>query len=242
MSTYKTIIFLSFIVPLATPQSLRAGENLGPPGGGPIEGNLAPQTDIDSDEGNTGTTVSHTEKAEDTSPILAETTGENGELEPSTLSAPKEPKEAATQLPTENQGVATGPRKQPATLAPPPSDDVMPTVEEKEKTPPKPGTIALWSLVGFTGVAVISGAVFGVTAIEEKRRYDDNSIKAFEDRWKGKQLASEITFGVAVATAIATIIVWRKNKKRSESPPMPPKENQISFALGLSGGSLSVAF
>lgn len=67
---------------------------------------------------------------------------------------------------------------------------------------------AVWSLVGVSGAALITGGIFGLTALDEKQRYDDNPADDFKDRKDARALASYISFGVAGAAAVAALVVW----------------------------------
>ena len=67
---------------------------------------------------------------------------------------------------------------------------------------------AVWTLAGISGAALITGGVFGLTALDEKQRNDDNPAEEFADRRDARALASYISFGAAGAAAVAAVVVW----------------------------------
>ena len=102
-----------------------------------------------------------------------------------------------------------------------------PPLEKKE--------IIVWSLIGVSGAAVIAGGVFGLTALDEKERFEDNPALDFEDRKDARAVASYVSFSVAGAAAVAALIVWLEFDGEGESPP-------VAASISPSGVSLTLTF
>ena len=100
-----------------------------------------------------------------------------------------------------------------------------------------PKMTAVWSLAGGCGLALITGGVFGLTALEEKSRYEQHHDSDFADRMRARAITSDVFFGIGGAAAVAALIVLfvvKEDKRESE-----PK---IGLALGASEGSVTFRF
>ncbi len=139
--------------------------------------------------------------------------------------APVEETDTATPLPPASPEPVAFPE------SPPPAKEE--DAEEKEEIQKTTGEIATWSLVGVAGLGVISGGIFGITALDEKRRDDDNPNDAFNDRHKSRSVAAYVSFGVAGAAAVAALIVGLTTDWVPESAPI---------VLGTDGTSIQITF
>ncbi|MCP4602261.1 MAG: hypothetical protein GY847_17375 [Proteobacteria bacterium] len=91
-----------------------------------------------------------------------------------------------------------------------------------------------WSLVGIAGATLISGGIFGLTAMDEKHRIEDSPSDEFDDRHKSRALAAYISLGIAGAAAAAALIVWLTGKDE--------KTESVQTTIRSDGTSLTVAF
>jgi hypothetical protein len=98
-----------------------------------------------------------------------------------------------------------------------------------------PKKTAVWSLVGVSGAALITGGIFGLTALDEKERYEDNPAQDFEDRQNARALAAYISFGVAGAAAVAALIVGLAVDDKGEA-------STADASLATDGASIIVKF
>lgn len=80
-------------------------------------------------------------------------------------------------------------------------------IESPKSSPPEPRAIVLWSLTGTAGFALLTGSLFGITALAEEQRYEDNPSTQARDRGEARALAADVFFGVGGAAAIAALIV-----------------------------------
>ena len=101
--------------------------------------------------------------------------------------------------------------------------------------------IAVWSLFSAAGAAVITGAIFGLTALDEQDRYDKNPASIYRHRRDDRMITSAVFFGTAGAAAIATLALWAIDKKhrRKEGASTGAPAASVSFDPD---GALQVAF
>jgi hypothetical protein len=95
---------------------------------------------------------------------------------------------------------------------------------------------AVWSLVGIASLTAITGGIFGLNAIDEKNRFDNdpNSSKDFEDRYKSRAIVSAVSLGIAGCAGIAALIVGLVGRSSDGASK--------SVSWETSGTSLTVTF
>ena len=103
-----------------------------------------------------------------------------------------------------------------------------------------PRTIAIWSLVGIASATLITGGVFGLTSLEEKRRYEDSAYQAFKDRTTSRALASDILLGIAGASAVTALILVLTRKSDDETTGAQSPKARLQ--LTPSGASFFVTY
>ncbi len=89
--------------------------------------------------------------------------------------------------------------------------------------PLPPRETAMWAMVGVAGLGAIAGGVFGLTALGEETRYDDNPSQQALDRGETRALASDICFGIAGAAAVTAIILWLTDDDEPAADPAKPE-------------------
>lgn len=112
-----------------------------------------------------------------------------------------------------------------------------PQKEKNKKRTLSPKMTAVWSLAGGCGLALITGGIFGMAALEEKARYEQNYHSDFADRMRARAIASDVFFGLGAAAAVSALIVLfvvKENTRESES--------KIRVSLGPSEGSVVLRF
>ncbi|MCP4679950.1 MAG: hypothetical protein GY854_31555 [Deltaproteobacteria bacterium] len=191
------------------------------------------------------------EEAPEPVPSSDETSGQDARGDDVEAKLQEVPAPVETEVPKETEttesgeGTTAAPAKEAVTATPPPPASPEPAAfpesprveeddaEEKEEIPKTSGEIATWSLVGIASLGVITGGIFGFTALDEKHRNEDNPNDAFKDRRKSRALAAYISFSMAGAAAIAALIVGLTTDWEPESAPV---------ALGTDGTSIQITF
>jgi hypothetical protein len=103
----------------------------------------------------------------------------------------------------EEEGVSTIP----VIVAPvvvPLEDEQQPDVKA-DKPGPHP---AFWACAAVAGVGLVSGTVFGTMALADEKDYNNNPTEAKKDAGERNALIADISFGVAIAAAIAGTVVF----------------------------------
>ncbi len=143
----------------------------------------------------------------------------------------QEPKETLEQKPFLQSPGASEPTPEPHSQ---PATPGVPTPDSRK--------IAIWSLVGVGGAALIAGGIFGLTSLDEKERYEDrdsDSRKVFKDRAEARAIAAYVSFGVAGAAALTALILFLTDRK--ESKPATDKSTS-PLSVSSDGTSVSVTF
>jgi hypothetical protein len=109
------------------------------------------------------------------------------------------------------------------------------SVEQAAPAPLTTRETAMWAMVGVAGLGAIAGGVFGLTALGEETRFNDNPSRQVLDRGETRALASDICFSVAAAAAVAAIVLALTDDEEPVADPSKP-------AVKAGGPSLVVEF
>lgn len=113
---------------------------------------------------------------------------------------------------------------------------------EDDQTPAPPmraQEVAFWSLAGAAGFALLTGALFGITALAEEQRYEENPSDQARDRGEARALAADIFLGVGAAAAVAAAIVWLTDDGDDEAPAEAPADS-ATIAPAVSGNTAGI--
>ena len=108
--------------------------------------------------------------------------------------------------------------------------------ENKIDVPLTSSEKAVWSLVGIASFTAITGGIFGLNALDEKNRFDNdpNGSEEFEDRYKSRAIVSAVSLGIAGCAGIAALIVGLVGRSSDGTSK--------SVSLETSGTSLTLTF
>ncbi|MFO8071888.1 MAG: hypothetical protein R6V85_08435 [Polyangia bacterium] len=108
--------------------------------------------------------------------------------------------------------------------------------EEQEQAgePQRPHETAFWLATGTAGLALISGGVFGLTALSEKRRFETNPSSQAKRRGEARALAADVSFGIAAAASVAALVLYLTDDGGESGPAddEPPPSPELSLAPG----------
>jgi hypothetical protein len=108
-----------------------------------------------------------------------------------------------------------------APVGPVPGPEQYPEVKA-DKPGPHP---AFWACMAVAGVGLVSGTVFGTMALADEKDYNDHPTEAKKEAGERNALIADISFGIAIAAAVAgTVVLFtvdkdgkRKTKKKKEA-------------------------
>ncbi len=108
-----------------------------------------------------------------------------------------------------------------APVGPVPGPEPQPEIKV-DKPGPHP---AFWACMAVAGVTLVSGTVFGTMALADEKDYNDHPTEAKKDAGERNALIADISFGIAIAAAVAgTVVLFtvdnkgkRKTKKKKEA-------------------------
>jgi hypothetical protein len=112
--------------------------------------------------------------------------------------------------------------------------------EDEEAPPPTTREVVFWSLTGVAGVAILTGGVFGLTALAEERRFEDNPSNQARDRGEARALAADILFGVGAAAALAAVIVLLTGDDEDDAEA--PEAPAVEATMSVNGALVEVRF
>lgn len=107
-----------------------------------------------------------------------------------------------------------------------PSVDVAPAEEEEETAPEQapaevpsaPPSDAVWVLAATSAVTIVSGTVFGFLALSRQSDFDAHPTLSLADEGEAFALVADISFGVAVVSGIAAIVLYATRGPAEEAP------------------------
>lgn len=121
-------------------------------------------------------------------------------------------------------------------------------------TPSQPNSkIPAYVLLGLAGAGVVTGTIFGVMALSEQSKFDDNPSNDTADRAERNSLAADLSFGAAITLGLAGVTALfitpgtgEKQEKGPDTLGRAAPNRAVSFApygSPSSGGArLRVAF
>jgi hypothetical protein len=132
------------------------------------------------------------------------------------------------------------------TTEPPAATDqpTAPAADEPAAEPEPPlatAEIVFWSLTGVTGVTLITGSIFGLTALAEEERFENNPSSQARDRGEARALAADILFGVSAAAAVAAAIVLLVSDEVPAEEPAADQP-QVEPTVTAGGAGITVQF
>jgi hypothetical protein len=117
-------------------------------------------------------------------------------------------------------------------------DDPVGNSPEEEREPAveplRPHETALWLTTGTAGLALISGGVFGLTALSEQSRFETNPSSQAKRRGEARALAADVSFGIGAAAAVAALLLYLTDDEGESVPSCdePPPGPELSLAAG----------
>ena len=112
-----------------------------------------------------------------------------------------------------------------------PEDDptVIPAAEEESDGPPA----AFWACAAIAGVGLVSGTVFGTLALTDEDKYNsmENPTKAKKEAGERNAIIADVSFGVAIAAAIAGTIILVTSKDSDEEAVDPDEQPQATLRI-----------
>jgi hypothetical protein len=97
--------------------------------------------------------------------------------------------------------------------------------------------VAAYVLLGLSGVGVITGTVFGILALSDQSKFDENPSNELADRADRNSLAADISFGAAItlglAGATALLFTPGAGSDKFDAPEaarLPNPSKRVSFA------------
>jgi tetratricopeptide (TPR) repeat protein len=96
--------------------------------------------------------------------------------------------------------------------------------------------VPAYILLGLSGAAVITGTVFGIMALSDESKFQDNPSNELADRAERNSLAADISFGAAITLGLAgaTALLFKPSTTSSEKFEAPQARlltpKAVSFA------------
>ncbi|MBI2896522.1 MAG: PEGA domain-containing protein [Deltaproteobacteria bacterium] len=100
-------------------------------------------------------------------------------------------------------------------------------VPEEPELPPEPApveeartggeTAPVWVAAGVAGVGLVAGAVLGFLALSDRSDFDDKPTVETADRGERFALFADIAFGVGIAAAVTTAVLYFTRSESAES-------------------------
>lgn len=114
--------------------------------------------------------------------------------------------------------------------------------EPKPDAPMTANETAMWALVGVASVALVTGGIFGLNALDEEQRYEDNPSDEFKSRGEARALVADISFGVAAAAGLTALIVGLTDPARRKKASAEKEPLSISAGFFAGRAELTVEF
>lgn len=129
----------------------------------------------------------------------------------------------------------------------PPATEAAPTIDEQLVLEPK-SKVPAYVMWAVGGASLITGTVFGITALTAKSDFDDKPSYDAADRVEGRAVAADIALGLSAVLLVTGTIFYflpdsQESRPTAQNTKRPTTRWQVAPLLGrTNGGALSVQF
>jgi hypothetical protein len=145
--------------------------------------------------------------------------------------------------------VVPAPAEAPPPPAPPAAVEMLPPTPPPDAAPPPPSKVPSYILWGVGGASIVVGAAFGIAALTEKSRFDDNPSYGKANAVHGDTVVSDAGLGLGVVLLVGGTVFYFVDDKDSSSAQQTNHANalaSVSIApiIGQSthGGTVTLRF
>ncbi len=100
----------------------------------------------------------------------------------------------------------------------------------------------VWVSAGLAGAALVAGTAFGVLALGENNDYDINPTREGRERGLRYAVVSDVSFGIAAASAAFGLVMYFVDRGRAQEPPPPTTPASAPLTLRVSPSGLTINF
>ncbi len=123
-----------------------------------------------------------------------------------------------------------------------PAETQVPVVVPLRPRPSRGPSPVVWIAAGLAGASLIAGTTFGVLALSENNDYDQAPTRETRDRGLRYAVISDVSFGVAAASAIFGTVMYFVERGRTPAEPRPGQSAGPAASVRFSPTGLLVNF